>query len=80
MINCEILIHGTKSIQGYHPQLRAMHSQYEHKESVTCTNSKYINNRYLKTPEKIEKLKTLQTKVPETKKQNVKTVIKGEHR
>ena len=69
MIDCEILIHGMKctQCQCYHPQLRAMYSRYKQNELVTC-NSKYTNNKYLKSPEKTEKLKTLQIKVLEAEK------------
>ena len=71
MINCEVLIQGAKCIhcQSYRSQLRAMYSRCKRKESDTCNNSKYTNNRHLKTPEKIEKLKILQTKVIEAGKQ-----------
>ena len=50
--NCDILIHGVKckSCHDYRSQLRAMYSRYNrnnHKQSTT--NSKYANNRFLKT-------------------------------
>ena len=46
----------------------ACHVQYKQNELVTC-NSKYTNNRYLKSPEKTEKLKSLQVKVLEAEKE-----------
>ena len=64
--NCHILIHGEKCINchKYRPQLRAMYSRYnQSKHKPHTVSSKYINNRFLKTPEKNEKLKNLQTKV-----------------
>ena len=43
--------------KAYSPTLRAMYSRWSHKSNSV---SKFTNNRYLKSPEKAEKLRTLQ--------------------
>ena len=62
----------------YHSQLRAMYSRYnQSKHKPHTTSSKHVNNRFLKTPEKNEKLKNLQTKVCTVEKElkNLETKI-----
>ena len=58
---CDILVHGGKcdACTAYRPQLRSMYSRWSRK---TSTPPKFGNNRYLNTPQKQAKLKTLATR------------------
>ena len=71
-MNCEILVYGAKckNCNHYRSQLRAMYSRYNHNKCKPFTaSSKYVNNRFLTTPEKNEKLKNLQIKVCNAEKE-----------
>ncbi len=56
---CSLLVHGNKcqSCKAYRSQLRAMHSRWTHKKAEA---HKFANNWYLSSPQKEEKIQTLQ--------------------
>ena len=62
--HCDILIHGEKceSCSQFKPTLRAMHSRWLKKPQSPRTPKKFANNRYLNTPDKLKKLKSLQAR------------------
>ena len=61
---CDIPIHGGKCepCSQFRPTLRAMHSCWVKKPQSPKTPKKYTNNRYLNTPEKLKKLKSVQAR------------------
>ena len=63
--HCDILIHGEKceSCSQFRPTLRAMHSRWLKKPQSPRIPKKFANNRYLNTPDKLKKLKSLQARV-----------------
>ena len=62
-VACDVLVHGAKcdTCKEYRPQLRAMYSRWSRKACTTSTPPKFGNNRYLNTPQKQRKLKSLAT-------------------
>ena len=62
--HCDILIHEEKcqSCSQFRPRLRAMHSRWLKKPQSPRTPKKFGNNRYLNTPNKLKKLKSLQAR------------------
>ena len=64
-VGCDLLISSTKCCKcmDYESTLRALHSRWvKNKKCSLSEPSKFTNNRYLKTPEKMTKLKVLQEK------------------
>ena len=65
-IDCHVLTDKYKCTRckSYEPTLRALYSRWSHKKETTSPSriSKFTNNRYLDTPQKIGKLKSLQEK------------------
>ena len=59
--DCSLLVHGTKcqTCTDYWSHLRAMYSQWSHNKGEV---SKFSNNRYLNTPQKQKKMKSLQAR------------------
>ena len=60
-INCELLVNGEKCINcsKYRCTLRSLHSRYS---SANQDASMHTNDRYLKTPQRTEKLKSLRSR------------------
>jgi hypothetical protein len=73
---CTIMVHNgvCPSCHSYRSTLRALHSRWSHKRSIPA---KHTNNRYLRTPEKENKLKTLmlRAKMAETEVKHLKERI-----
>ena len=64
-VGCDLLISSTKCCKcmDYELTLRALHCRWvKNKKCSPSEPSKFTNNRYLKTPEKMSKLKLLQEK------------------
>ena len=67
-IGCEVVTHGAKcsECKNYRAQLRSMYSRFVHKAT---TSHKFANNRYLDTPQKAGKLKSLQARASVAEKE-----------
>ena len=63
-VNCQLVTSESKctGCKSYEATLRALHSQWVRSKGKSPTKSKFTNNRYLKTPQKIRKLKSLRQK------------------
>ncbi len=63
--NCQLLVNDQKCISctRYRRTLRVLHSRWSKRESDEVSSSSHVNNRYLKTPQKLTKLSNMRQRI-----------------